>query len=76
MKYLVWSNQRQAWWGPGKFGYTNDLNRAGRYSRDEALEICRSAMSGQYKPGGPLPEIAVPLADIIAALNSGDDTAG
>lgn len=71
--YLIFSNEHQAWWGPGECGYTNDLNRAGRYTRDQALAICRRALPGQYKPGGVLPEIAVPLADIIAALSSGSE---
>jgi ribosomal protein S27AE len=41
--WLVWSFEHGAWWGPGKCGYTRSLNKAGRYTRLEALEICDEA---------------------------------
>jgi hypothetical protein len=42
--YLVWSHEHGAWWGPGRSGYTKGLQTAGRYSRDDALDICRNAI--------------------------------
>jgi len=38
--YLVWSHEHSAWWRPARQGYTTFLERAGRYTRDEALAIC------------------------------------
>lgn len=42
--YYIWSNEHEAWWGPGRMGYVKGLRGAGRYSRDEALAICRDAL--------------------------------
>jgi hypothetical protein len=41
--WLVWSYEHDAWWKPGRFGYTTDLEKAGRYRYNEALEICDNA---------------------------------
>ena len=39
MKYLVWSFEHDAWWGPNHCGYTNDIDKAGRYTAQEAGSI-------------------------------------
>lgn len=39
MKYLIWSFEHDAWWAPDRRGYTEDIEKAGRYSKDEAGEI-------------------------------------
>lgn len=58
MKYLIWSNQHGAWWGPNSLGYANDSDLAGRYSRDEAADIVERA--GSYgAPEGVPNEVAV-----------------
>jgi hypothetical protein len=44
--YLIWSNEHRAWWGPNNAGYTVDINRAGRYSRDAAIDTCAKARDG------------------------------
>jgi hypothetical protein len=54
-KYLIWAGREQAWWGPARNGYTNDLAEAGRYSRAEAIDICRKALPGQWKSGPSVP---------------------
>lgn len=41
--YLIWSYEHDAWWGPGKCGYTRDETKAGRYQEAEAKEICDNA---------------------------------
>lgn len=43
-RYLVWSNEHRGWWRHGGWGYTPDLSRAGRFSRANALAICRGAI--------------------------------
>jgi hypothetical protein len=76
-RYLVWSGrEHQAWWGPGRCGHTNDLSQAGKYTRAEALEICRNALPGQWKPGAPFPEIPVRLEDVIAMLERDEKRRG
>jgi hypothetical protein len=59
MKYLIWSTERGAWWRPAERGYTRDILEAGRYSRVEAIELCRRALPGQWD-GTPL---EIPVAD-------------
>lgn len=46
-QYVVWSSEHSAWWGPDEAGYFTRLGHAGRYTRDEALEICRGARGGR-----------------------------
>jgi len=41
--WLIWSREHQAWWLPGKMGYTRELEKAGRYSQFEARKICDDA---------------------------------
>ena len=42
-RYLVWSFEHGGWWTPGGArGYTNELEEAGLFSHDRALEICLS----------------------------------
>lgn len=30
----------KTWWGPDRTGYTEDINKAGRYHEEDAKEIC------------------------------------
>lgn len=48
--WVIWSEEHGAWWAPGKWGYTESLAAAGRYTQEEALAICRSA-NFYCKPG-------------------------
>lgn len=41
-KYLIWSNEHRCWWYANSQGYTTVIENAGRYTREEAMEICRS----------------------------------
>ena len=42
-RYLIWSFEHRAWWGPGRVGYTTATHRAGIYTAEEANEICNEA---------------------------------
>lgn len=62
--YLIWSNEHCAWWRPGRWGYTPDIAGAGRYAREEALQIARRALDGRPARGNPN-EIAIPEQDAL-----------
>lgn len=64
-KYLVWSNEHRAWWGPDHRGYTRAIERAGRYDRGEAFSIASKRGGGWEREANP-DEIAIPEADAIA----------
>lgn len=42
-KYLIWSNEHNAWWGQNGSGYTGSTDTAGRYSLEKAIEVCNGA---------------------------------
>ena len=42
-RYLIWSFEHRAWWGPGRVGCTTATHRAGIYTAEEANEICDEA---------------------------------
>lgn len=46
MKWLVWSNQHGMWWRANQRGYTQRIEEAGRYPREEAEAIVRHATCG------------------------------
>lgn len=73
-KYLIWSNEHNAWWRANSQGYARDIRHAGIYSRGEAVEIARGSRNGWSFERAPY-EIAVSLADIpdhIRAALSGE----
>lgn len=41
--YVIWSFEHDAWWQPGGWGYTRDLDEAGHYSPVEAARIVAQA---------------------------------
>jgi hypothetical protein len=62
--YLIWSVEHDAWWRPGRQGYTHDIREAGRYTHREAMIICASAIPGTARKIGILPELPVRLTDL------------
>jgi hypothetical protein len=46
-RYVVWSFEHRLWWGPGRCGYTPDLELAGRYTAEEAGRIVTDSMMGE-----------------------------
>jgi hypothetical protein len=65
--YLVWSNEHRGWWGPCARGYSPGMGGAGRYTRDQALRICRDAIPSAMTVG-VISEIPVRLADVEAFI--------
>ena len=65
--YLVWSNEHVGWWKPGGWGYGRGLNQAGRFTRAQAIAICRDALPTAGRLG-VISEIPVRLADLQAVL--------
>ena len=55
--YLVWSNEHKSWWGPDERGYYDEVASAGRYTKEQAEDICQHARS--HIPGQPPPEVMV-----------------
>lgn len=41
--WLIWSMEHGAWWAPNKNGYTDNVNKAGRYTLHAAIEIIKGA---------------------------------
>ena len=50
MKYLVWSIEHGKWWGVEHSGYTTKREKAGRYTLEDAAEICRGANQDRDTP--------------------------
>jgi hypothetical protein len=65
--YLIWSNEHRGWWRPGGWGYTPGLNQAGRFSRAQAIDICKRALPTALHIH-LISEIPVRLADVEEML--------
>lgn len=48
MKYLIWSNKHRNWWRARRSGYTDYIEEAGRYSKQEALKIVNRATASHW----------------------------
>lgn len=48
-RYVIWSNNHQAWWRPASRGYTRWLEEAGCYDEAEAIAICDSGTMMTYE---------------------------
>lgn len=51
--YLIWSNEHRSWWGPNCRGYTSVADRAGRYTRQQAIATCNAANYGWNESSNP-----------------------
>ncbi|MET0576783.1 MAG: hypothetical protein ABWZ83_13120, partial [Mesorhizobium sp.] len=73
--YLIWSNEQGAWRGPRRWGYVWRIENAGRYSRDEALEICTPTVASGDAPER-LREIPVRRVDVEFLLERAPEPVG
>lgn len=62
------SRDNVIWWNPKSAGYTVSLDRAGRYSGEEAAHICRRTRSGGAPQGFYDIPMAWPVERIIGDL--------
>ncbi len=60
---VIWSNEHRAWWRANGGGYTQNVERAGRYTRDDALMISFKARDG-WDRGNPPTELVVRIQDL------------
>jgi hypothetical protein len=68
-RYLVWSCEHRAWWGPGRMAYVKRVSQAGRYSRAVALTIATGAITGTAERLGMLPELPVRESDAVMLVS-------
>jgi hypothetical protein len=68
--YLIWSNEHVAWWAPDSCGYTVSIERAGRYSRTEAIDICKSANFSFMQDTTNPDEIPVLESDAVETMTA------
>jgi hypothetical protein len=66
-EYFVWSNEHRAWWRAGARGYSKGLREAGRYTREQAMRICRDAIFTSLHVG-MLSEFPVRVTDVTDFL--------
>jgi hypothetical protein len=60
-RYLIWSEEHQAWWLANKHGYTRSIFEAGHFSQPEVAEIVQKA-NAYLDPSLPPPLNEVALA--------------
>jgi hypothetical protein len=69
--YLIWSNEHTCWWRANSQGYSYDIKDVGRYSREEAMKICKGANYGFMQDNGENPnEVPVLEADAIETMSA------
>jgi hypothetical protein len=71
--WLVWSNERGAWWGPNESGYYTDIRSAGRYTKEKAMEC---ADSRSHTKGKLPPEVIISERDAMEGKNPTTAQAG
>jgi hypothetical protein len=67
--WIVWSNEHRAFWNPDRRGYTQSIEKAGRYTKREAEAICANA---NYRCNSTInvdtpPEICMPAPESLSA---------
>jgi hypothetical protein len=79
--YVIWSHDHCAWWRPKRAGYTQELDRAGRYPEREARLLTAvphprsSSRRGMDRPSDtmfPAPAKRLPTEPEVAASVEGD----
>lgn len=58
--FLVWSLEHCSWWKPSKWGYTEDVDEAGHFTKTQVTTILHNANG--Y---GEVKEVAIPLCCVF-----------
>jgi hypothetical protein len=59
-EWLIWSSHHSSWWGPDGYGYTQDVWRAGRYTRTATKpHLHRGGWPRPDQQNQPPPEVVV-----------------
>ena len=66
--YLIWSNEHEAWWKGGGWGYSGGLRGASHFTREQAIDICRKALPTSAHVG-KIAEVPVRLTDLMEVLD-------
>ena len=66
--YLVFSREHNAFWRPKRCGYTHHTFDAGRYSKQEAIELCENGNIGCHTADPD--EVFVGCPDAIERLQA------
>jgi hypothetical protein len=66
--YVIWSHEHRAWWRPNAMGYTANIQHAGIYNQDAALEIVRNATHDWTHPPHEIPVRIADLPESAQAL--------
>lgn len=79
--FLVWSHEHEAWWKPGRWGYTGRRAEAGRFTEAAASGICERVAyrwhRGAGAPNALPPEVMIPAdtEDWQATIKTATDAA-
>jgi hypothetical protein len=65
--FVIWSIEHEAFWRPGRMGYTTTLRDAGTYSALDAAAILRRANAHARD----VCEVAIPVGAIFEGLEHG-----
>lgn len=57
----IWSNEHEGWWKPGGWGYTKDIEQAGTFTQEKAIEIIRQSRIGWDGQGTPPETIMIEI---------------
>lgn len=58
-RWLIWNHERRMWWKRSKFGYTSEVNLAGRFTLHEATELTKDGNIHLYTKDKPEDSIVI-----------------
>jgi hypothetical protein len=71
--YLIYSHEHLAWWVQNGYGYTQDVEEAGRYTQTEAIKIVEQAKLGWHPTetgGDMLPHMVMVREDSYSLITA------